>query len=181
MNSNKFEYFLNAIHYCLWLGAKKFDNFIGRIVDTLFSPIPKYLFTKERKKKFHEGLAMRDKFFNDKEYGYNIGWAHHWYGYFYSGYPCFISFLLAGFALRELGNMSNVLSLVIIAIPIGLCYIPAYKAVFTKDRYLKYFEQFEKEDEHWHKKWKRITFAFCIGSLVATILGILAAFAIVMI
>ena len=181
MNSNKFEYFLNAIHYCLWLGDIKF----GELVWTLLSPIPKYLFTKEYKKRYYERLAKDqkklDKFFYDKEDGYRIGWANHWYGYFYSGYPCFISFLLAGFALRESGNLSNVLKLAISAIPIGLCYIPAYKAVFTKDRYLKYFEQFEKEDEHWHKKWKRITFAFCIGSLVVTILGILAAFAIVMI
>ena len=86
---------------------------------------------------------MRDKFFNDKEYGYNIGWAHHWYGYFYSGYPGFFSLLLLGFAFKEFGD-NKVLSFIIVAIPIGLGYIPAYRAVFTNDRYLKYFKQFEK-------------------------------------
>src|SRR5574344_2403732 len=176
MNSNKFEYFLNAIHYCLWLSEKKFGNFIGWIAITLFSPIPKYLFTEEYKKKYYERLAKeqnkRNKIFNDKEYGYHIGRANHWYSYFYSGYPIFFSFLLAGFALRELGNLSTVLKIFIIAIPIGLGYLPAYMAVFTNDRYLKYFKQFEKEDELWHRKWKRITFAFCIGSIVVDILGL---------
>ena len=182
INSNNFEYFLNAIHYSLWIGDMKFGDFMGKVVDILLSPIPKYLFTKEYKTKYYERRQREqkkiDKFFYDKEYGYHIGWAHHWFGYFYSGYSILFSFLLGGFALRELGNLSNVTKLAILAIPIGLCYIPAYRAVFAKDRYQKYFRQFKKEDEHWHRKWKRITFAFCIGSIVTTILGICAAFAI---
>lgn len=47
---HSFEYFLNAIHYCLWLGDRKFGDFVGAIVNKLLSPIPKYLFTKEYKK-----------------------------------------------------------------------------------------------------------------------------------
>ena len=63
-------------------------------------------------------------------------------------------------------------------IPICISYIPAYKAVFSDDRYLQYFKQFEKEDEAWHKKWKRRTIAFCVGSVITTLLGMAAAFAI---
>ena len=42
---HSFEYFLNAIHYCLWLGDMKFGDFVEAIVNKLLSPIPKYLFT----------------------------------------------------------------------------------------------------------------------------------------
>ena len=37
-----------------------------------------------------------------------------------------------------------------------------------------YLKQFEKEDAKWHKKWKQITWGFCIGSVVFTIGGIFA-------
>ena len=178
INSNNFEYFLNAIHYSLWIGDMKFGDFMGKVVDILLSPIPKYLFTKEYRKKYYERRQREqkkiDKFFYDKEYGYHIGWAHHWFGYFYSGYSIFLSFVLLGIPDGMFGGVNLIVAMAIIALPIGLCYIPAYRAVFSKDRYLKYFKQFEKEDEQWHKKWKRITWVFCIGSVVFAIGGIFA-------
>ena len=58
-------------------------------------------------------------------------------------------------------------------------YIPAYKAVFTDSRYLKYFKQFEKEDNRWHKKWTLITWIFCVGGIVIEIFGIITMMAIV--
>ena len=178
MNNNKFEYFLNAVHYCIWLNDMKFGDFMGRIVNTLFSPIPKYLFTKEYKKNYYERLSEEqkkiDKFFYDKEIGYHIAWAHHWFGYFYSGYFMFLSFVLLGIPDGIFGGVNLIVATAIIALPIALGYIPAYRAVFSKDRYLNYFKQFEKEDEQWHKKWKMITWVFCIGSVVFTIGGIFA-------
>lgn len=180
MKINSFEYFLNAVHYNLWLIDIKFGNFMGKIVDKLLSPIPKYLFTKKYKKNCYERQSKEqkniDKFFYDKETGYHICSANHWFGYFYSAYSLLISFILGGFAYRELGGLNTVVKLAILIIPIGLCYMPAYKAVYTDDRYLKYYKQFEKEDEQWHKKWKRITMAFCLGSAIATILGIFIMF-----
>ena len=108
---HSFEYFLNAIHYCLWLGDMKFGDFVGAIVNKLLSPIPKYLFTKEYKKKYEERLIRErksiDSFFYDKETGYHIGWANHWFGYFYSGYPCFLSFVLVGIADKKFGDLST--------------------------------------------------------------------------
>lgn len=151
MESNKFEYFLNAIHYCLWLGDMKFGDFMGRVVNILLSPIPKYLFTKEYKKKYDERLPTEqkkiDKFFYDKETGCHIGWAHHWFGYFYSCYPGFLSFILLGISFRYFGEISYLVSILIVSIPIGIFYIPAYRAVFSENCYLKYFKQFEKKDK----------------------------------
>lgn len=183
---NKFEYFLNAVHYSLWLIEIKSGKFADKIVNAILAPIPKYLFTKEYKKKYYERLPKEqkeiEKFFYGKRNGFHIGWAHHWFGYFYSGYPIFLSFVIFGVALRHFGTFSHPKIIVgaIFAFFIGLCYIPAYKAVFTKDRYLKYFKQFEKEDEQWHRKWKRITIVFCIGSIIVTLLGIGAMWAILL-
>lgn len=185
MKNNNFEYFLNAVHYSLWISDMKFGDFIGRIVNVLLSPIPKYLFTKDYKKKYYERLPQEqkkmEKFFGDKEVGCHICIANHLFGYFYSGYPLFLSFILAGLILREYGDLDNFMKLAILVIPIGLCYIPAYRAVFTNDKYLDYFKQFGKQDEQWHKKWRRITFAFCFGSVVVSISGIGLAFAIAII
>ncbi|WP_289861582.1 hypothetical protein [uncultured Muribaculum sp.] len=75
--------------------------------------------------------------------------------------------------------MNTFVILVIFAIPVGICYIPAYKAVFSNDKYLKYFKLFEKEDEHWHKKWKRRTIAFILGAIASLLLGIITAYTIV--
>ena len=176
--NKKFEYFLNAVHYCLWLGEIKSSDFIGRIIDKLLSPVPKYLFTKKYREKYEKRLPETQKemewIFNDKENGVNIGSANHWFGFFYSGYPCFLSFVLCGIVFGLFGAVNPIVTLAICVLPICLCYIPAYKAVFTKNRYLKYFKQFEKEDEQWHKKWKWITIAFVIGSEVFTIGGIFA-------
>lgn len=169
---------MNTVHYCLWLGDRKFGDFMGKVVNVLLSPIPKYLFTKEYKKTYDERLPKEqknhDKFFYDKETEYHICLAHHWFGYFYSGYSIFLSFVLLGILDGMFGGVNLIVAMTIIALPIGLCYIPAYRAVFSKDRYLKYFKQFEKEDEQWHKKWNRITWVFCIGSVVFTIGGIFA-------
>ena len=109
-----------------------------------------------------------------KNVGVSIGLGHHWFGYFYSGYFMFLSFVLLGIPDGIFGGVNLIVATAIIALPIALGYIPAYRAVFSKDRYLNYFKQFEKEDEQWHKKWKRITWVFCIGSVVFAIGGIFA-------
>lgn len=185
MKNGKFEYFLNAIYYCIWLNEMSMGSYFRKRVNMLFSPIPKYLFTKSYREKYYERLPKeREKavpFFNNRENGYYIGRAKHWFSYLCSGYSAFFSFLLLGIALREWSGPINTISLIVLAIPILLGDIPVNKAVFANDRYLKYFKQFEKEDEQWHRKWKRITLAFEIGSIVAISLGIGAAFFIVIV
>ena len=177
MESNKFAYFLNAVHYCIYIGEKwsmkKVDNGVLRIMyylAVLFS------FENFYNKKVDE--RKRDKalwnYMYGKNVGVSIGLAHHWFGYFYSGYFMFLSFVLLGIPDGIFGGVNLIVATAIIALPIALGYIPAYRAVFSKDRYLNYFKQFEKEDEQWHKKWKRITWVFCIGSVVFTIGGIFA-------
>lgn len=179
-----FTYFLNAIHYCLWKAETKFGDSIGKFVNGILSPIRKYLFTEKYRKEYYGRLPNDqrkiDNLFHDKKHGYNVGWANHWFGYFYSGYSLFLSFVFGGLLLRSIGYLNIFIKLVILVIPIGLCYIPAYKTVFENDRYLGYFKQFEKMDKQWLRKWTRITLAFCLGSVITTIIGIYAMFVIVL-
>ena len=175
--NKKFEFFLNAVHYCIYLGEiwsmKKVDNCVLRIMyylSVLFS------FENFYNKKVDERTKCKDLWYYmyGKERGISISSAHHWFGFFYSGYSIFLSFVLLGIPDGMFGGVNEIIAIAIIALPVGLCYIPAYKAVLSNDRYLKYFKQFEKEDAKWHKKWKQITWGFCIGSVVFTIGGIFA-------
>ena len=122
MNRSRFAYFLNAIHYCIWLNDIKFGDFIGRIVDVVLSPIPKLFFTKKYRKKYESRLPQAQKIkkriFYDRETGYHIGWANHWFGYFYSGYPVVLSFILSGIVFRYWGMVNKIIILCIIGIPI---------------------------------------------------------------
>jgi hypothetical protein len=172
-----YAYFLNAVHYCLYLGGKwsmkKVDNGVLRIVHYLSVLFSFESFYNKKVDERKKGTELWDYMYG-KDWGVSISSAHHWFGYFYSSYSIFLSFALLGIPDGMFGGVSTTVAIAIIALPIGLCYIPAYKAVFSKDRYLKYFKQFEKEDEQWHKKWNRITWVFCIGSVVFTIGGIFA-------
>ena len=178
MKHNSFEYFLNAVHYFLWIFDIRFSNYCDKIFGKLVSPIGKFLFTEEQKRKYYERKAEHQKELDtllfDKEYGIHIGWANHWFGYFYSCYPSLLSFVLLGIVDKISGGLSMILATLLFLIPTGLCYIPAYKSVFAQDRYLKYFKQFEKEDERWHRKWKWRTIVFCIGGVISFLMGIFA-------
>jgi len=175
----KFEYFLNAVHYCIYQEEIWSTKIIEKGVLGLFHGLSILMHLESfYQRKMEERRKNKDlhEFMYGDTWGESIGFANHWFGYLYSGYPAFLSFVLIGLYFRYYEGMNYVIVLVIASIPIGFCYIPAYRAVFTKDRYLKYFKQFEKEDERWHKKWKTITILFCIGSCVTTLLGIVAAF-----
>lgn len=172
MESNKFAYFLNAVHYFIYLEEIWSNKKIEKIILSFFS----ILFSEKCMQKINDrqkNKELKDFRYGNK-WGLSIGVAHYWFGYFYSGYFMFLSFVLLGIPDGIFGGVNLIVATAIIALPIALGYIPAYRAVFSKDRYLNYFKQFEKEDEQWHKKWKMITWVFCIGSVVFTIGGIFA-------
>ena len=177
MRKNQIIYFLNAVYYGIWTINMKFGDFIGRIVEAILSPVPKYFFSKSYKEKYYKRLPTeREKtemFLHDSKSGYYIGCANYCFAYFYSGYSIFLSFVLIGIADKIWGHLHLLIDLLLLALPIEVCFIPAYSAVFSNDRYSKYFRQFEKEDEHWHKKWRGITILFIMGSIIFTIMGFL--------
>ena len=74
---------------------------------------------------------------------------------------------------QKVWRFKHIRLFLLFGIPIGLSYIPAYRAVFTKDRYLTYFRDFATKGTVWHRKWKWITIAFCVGSIVMTLMGVI--------
>lgn len=174
-DTNSFEYFLNAVHYCIYQDFVRSNHFVEKIVWKCFFAVAKVFSLEERcnkrKEKLDNDVKGQDYMYGNN-IGQSIGLANHWFGYFYSSYPALLSFVLLGIVFRYFEGTSPLVRLLVISIPIGLFYIPAYRAVFSKDRYLKYHKQFEQNDEQWHKKWKRVTIGFCIGGIIITFLGI---------
>lgn len=113
MKNNKFEYFLNAILYCLYLNEVWSNRKIDKIVNTI---IPRAMKAKlnQQEKKEAEDLKYGN------EAGLSIGVANHLYGLFYSGYPVIISFIFLGFILRHTDILTFLARVVIIGLPIGL-------------------------------------------------------------
>lgn len=174
MKNYRFEYVLNAIHYCIYWREVWSNLKIEKQVFKTVSFLSAIFCLKKKYEKRVEELRKNkevQEYFYGKESGQAIGIAHHWFGFFYSAYPGFFSWILIGIADRTFGDLNELYFLLIFLFPIGICYIPAYKAVFTDDKYLKYFKQFEKKDNLWHKKWKRITVAFCIGAILIEVIG----------
>lgn len=174
MKKKGFEYYMNAIHYCIYREEVWSNAVCLKTVMKCMRVISELLNLKEWYYRRDESIRKDTKGLNymfGKESGLSIGMAHHWFGLFYSAYPAFFSWVLVGIADRTFGELNKILFLLFFGIPIVICYIPAYKAVFSDDKYLKYFKQFEKEDKQWHKKWKRITIVFCVGALLTLVIG----------
>ena len=184
MDNTKFAYFLNAVHYGIWLHEIWIGNFIHKLVFGSIRLFAKYMCSRNCQERLYAYLAMREQqlyeFKYDKKNGVYIGLSKYEFGYVYSCYPCFLSFLMFGLILKINGDITPIVMIGTLAVPIGLGYIPAYKAVFSSDRYLEYFKEFEKENRDWHRKWARITTAFCIGGVLISLLSIAAAWAILL-
>ncbi len=184
MRSDRFEYFLNAVHYCLWRADISFtERYINRPILGMMRTCIKLLPESSREKytrRMEKNISETSRFYFDRKSGLHIGFANHFFGYFYSGYPGSISFILAVIPFKLFNMYNYFVSLLTIMIPIGLAYIPAYKAVFSNDKYLEYYKKFEREDSQWHKKWEKITLLFCLGSVTAIIIGIIVALTILL-
>ena len=178
MTWKKFEYFLNAVHYCMWRSNIAHHVFLRTNVLASISRISRYLVTREQQEGYESQLLEKNKeiedLFRNKKIGFCTSWAHRSFNSFSTCYSAFFSFVLLGFGVRLYGNLSPFTMLFLIFSPICVCYIPIYKAVYSKDRYLRYFRKFEKEDERWHRKWSRITTLFCVGAVLSFIGGIFA-------
>ncbi|MEE3416828.1 MAG: hypothetical protein VZR53_15845 [Prevotella sp.] len=184
----KFEYFLNAVHYCIYLHEIREHEFFDKYFGVPFNRMLDFFMSEEKKRRFRLNQQKNkknvDDFFYSKDFGTCIGWAHHFFGFFSTCYFLFIGFVLLGL-LSKLYGVDEVLGdgfvrMLVLGIPIIIGYIPLYKAVFSNDVYLKYFREFEKKDEKWHRKWKWITAAFVILSVVAFFSGVFITFIMVM-
>jgi small-conductance mechanosensitive channel len=60
-----------------------------------------------------------------------------------------------------------------------VCWIPLNRYVLNDKRYIKYFKEFERKDEAWYKKWRRIAVILIVLQLPVMAIGALLAFMIV--
>ncbi len=172
----KLEYFLNAVHYCIYLEECWSQRIVNKFFKKLLSPIPKYLFTDSYREKYYKRLESQQKelddYFFSKEAGQSIGLAHHLFGYFSTCYLGYFSFTFCGLYKYLTGEFSHgMLKVIIMGIPIAIGFVPFHKAVFAGDRYLEFFREFEKRDDVWRRKWKWITVAYCVGGIIVAVLG----------
>lgn len=172
---DKFKYAMNAIHYSIYREQVCVGKKLDDIIFKLYSMTLKHCLTQRIKFKIYRrcirNFQETDDYMYGEKFGHSIGMAHHIFGYFYSSYPLFISCICLGIANRISRGITGLPAIIIIAIPVAFGYIPAYKAVFSNDIYLKYFKKFRKKDERWLQKWKWITIAFCIGGILTVALG----------
>ena len=177
MKNNKFEYCMNALHYCIYKGEVwlnyKVERQVYRLIKVLSIILGLKKYYERRVKKFHDDKKNQDYLYG-KKIELSVGEANSTFGFLYSGYPGLFSFILGGLWYRFFEYKYPLLNAILFGLPIGIGYIPAYRAVFTKDKYLKYHKKFKKKDASWHKKWKWITIAFCIGSWIMLAIGVAA-------
>ena len=156
----------NAIHYGLYKlflsGHIRFHNLTGRYIPQRF---------KNRIQRNFEKAAPFTFF--DNENGWLISFTHHNFGYLWSAYAGFFSFILMGIMARLSIRLSGIYEILILILPVAVGYLPIYLYVFKDDQYLKYFREFEKKGKDWQKKWKRVALWFMIGALPTLFLGII--------
>ena len=182
MRDDRFEYSLNAVHYCIWRGDIRVRLFFDKIMGGFLLVFATIFLSKKYKARLYAHVANHEKethdYFYNKKTGFHIRWASYRAISFYLCYVACIAFLLEGILYKTVGLISSSLFGMVLITPIWLCYMPANEAIFADDRYLKYFKEFEKMDKSWHRKWVMITWAFCVGGILAFVVGIIALFAI---
>lgn len=169
------EYFLNAVFYEIFILLIEVDRAMYAVRDRFL----RLLLSEKYSTRITRNNIRAQKKTEDIRINFNLRIAKYIFRYTYASYPGFIAFVILGIIMGyDSIPISVPLIILIIAIPIGLSCLPMNNWVFTDNKYVKYFVQFEKQDALWHKKWKRNAIAFCIGGFMANILGIIAAFVI---
>ena len=180
--NNRFEYFLNAVHYGIWIIKVCISKKLDMLFPKIFVPIERLIFTKRYQQKIIDGRRKYnqaiDDLFHSKMSGLCIRMADI---SFYTAnilYFSLLSFVLSAFRLKVFGEVNKIIDFILFMFPILAGYILADRTVFYKDKYLKYFSQFEKKDKVWHRKWCFIAIVFSIGGFAAFIIGIVTMIAI---
>lgn len=144
----KFNYTLtlNIILFCIFKFFIVIDLCLNNVFYHIFTMLS---FTKKHKGEYLSRMAKFNRYNIAKAYDYegkNICYANTFFGAFYCGYSYFFIGSIFGTLVRLFGEFHGIVVYLIPIIPIAVWWYPAQRAVFYKDRYLKYFKQFEKKD-----------------------------------
>ena len=171
----KFAYFLNAVLYTLSIFGMKVDKIIRYSVYIILGFIFRILTTRrfyERwKTQFYESEAREEKqrYRSLDHYAQRDGSKILW---FFSIWYFLGPLILFFKPIRNLGLSANLFIGVF-----GVCFVLIYIGMYLVERktigkykYWSYFKEFDKQDDHWHKLWRKITFAYCIGGILLTVI-----------
>ena len=154
-------YFLNALYYRSWKNWSESVIYWSKRV-----PRP---FKMTYKKKKNMVLTIRE--IKDYRHGRIIGLYEQYFRDLWGFFILPYNFGL--FVALQSIIPSTFLPYILAFICIIISYRPIEKYVFSHNRYVKYFKEFEKKDEAWHWKWKIIARLFTFITYLVFIAGVL--------
>ncbi|WP_306350835.1 hypothetical protein [Flavobacterium sp. '19STA2R22 D10 B1'] len=153
---NKLELYLNVIHFCYYKAHYKLHLLTNKI--NPFRLIHKLPFQKRRYEKLGIDIQKEiDSVFGNKNFGMSVTVA----GGILLGLLFFLIFGVVGL-IHKLFNTDNLGTIYFIIFGI-LSGIVCYVFVFKNDKYIKYFDKFDK----WTRDEKR---KYCWFTFIATII-----------
>lgn len=181
---DRIDHIATACLYCwlLWVSnaGRRIDigfNHIIRLVVSIIVP-------KRYRKKIYRNLLNSQKAIApmhwDLECGQHISIAKNLVCQTCTGYLAFPFAVVAGIASTIIGwdtvlywkdGTIKFVTIILFVVFIAVGLSKLTKAIDNPQTYLSYFKEFDKQDEEWHKKWKRNTILLFIGSIVSAIMS----------
>lgn len=175
------EYFLNNLYYSLWRVFVVFYLRGVRVTHYVFDSSVAFFLSGKLKERFINrqkrlmGETLQD-IYNYKT-GIHLTLFNQMFDGLYSIYLSLISLIVSAVLFRI--TRSFLFSASIAFVGFAICWIPLNRYVLNDKRYIKFFKEFERKDESWHKKWRRIAVTLIVLQLPIIAIGTLLAFMIV--
>ncbi len=182
MNYQSFEYYLNAIYYCIWLKNVKFAIIVNKSCNFLLLSIIRLFLSKKYYKKFKNHIAKNIdksyKSFYDERDGLCINVTKFDADIISAIYSSIITVPLC-LSIFIYINYNIWISIPLIIVFLYIFNMPLSKHVYKNDKYLEYFKYFKKENKQWLRKWIITTLFIFLGSLLSLGLSIYFVFLII--
>ncbi|MGE8555714.1 MAG: hypothetical protein ACN6OB_17485 [Chryseobacterium jejuense] len=169
----------NYIHYFIFQFEIKATYFFRNILNFIFSPITKIKFLKKDLEKRNSSFKHIDdialNLSNNPLYGKSIAFA----GIHTGGLIILIEYGLFNILQTILGKAfmqfvwgpGNSYKWIFIIGLLAIPWIINEKLLFKNDKYLKYFDEFDKEPKEVRRKWAWISFGIIIGIITFFVLS----------
>lgn len=175
------KYFFYSLYYAFWNFLVVFNLHLTKVVHSIFVPPIAFVLPHKLKIKFiKRQKRLKDKAINDI-LNYKDGmYIHLFRNSFINVCSIYLSLiLLIVSAVLFRITRSFLFSASVGVVCFVVCWIPLNRYVLNDKRYIKYFKEFERKDESWHKKWRRIAVTLIVLQLPVMAIGTLLAFMIV--
>lgn len=174
-DEGKFSYFFNAIFYMICMGRMTLQKMLRYLTFLIVGTITRILAPRRIYESVVAAHLEREayagkRFYKDRKKFAGSG-ASKVFWIITMGYVVglmLIFVLCAGEWFLIDGSIQLPLIMIMLMGTLGLLLIDWQ--TFGGDRYWSYFKEFDKQDEHWRKIWRRITIVYCLGGWLPIIL-----------